>query len=281
MLILHFTNAIKMKKYFQLLALIVFIAACRSPQKSFDKGNYEKAYKAALKSIKKGKKSRKDKTILNKSFNELVKLKSDKAQTHLYSDMIEDWEVAYAEYGELLDLYYSGKVYLDSDFDRQMASIETATDSLGGDIAENYYELGKMSMEGYDDTYNKGYAQEAYAYYSKTLAYDNEYAEIDSLLDDAYNKGVILILVEADSPFDRSYSWEIDRRFSDIERESSGFNQIVYERMIEADCVLEIDFSSLDRDIRESRSVESFQERIEDGYETKVDTAGRTIKETK
>lgn len=270
-----------MKKYLQLLIVTMFITACSSPQKSFEKGNYKKAYRAALKNIKKGKKSRKDRTILNRSFNELIKQKSDIAETHLNSDIIEDWERGYAEYEELIDLFYDGKVYLDEDFDRQMAVIETSNDALGKDLAINYFELGNMSMEGFMDTYNKGYAQEAFAYYTKTRHYDDGYARIDSLLDDAFNKGVILILVEADAPFERSYEWEIDRKFSDIERESSGFNQIVYEGMVEADCVLEIDFSSLDRDIRESRSVENFQERTEDGYETRVDTSGNTIKETK
>lgn len=268
-----------MKKYFYLLLSLLSILACSSPQKSFDKGKYEKAYNAALKNIKKGKKSRRDKTILNKSFDEIVAQKSNEAETYLYSDMIEDWELAYANYDDLLRLYYSGKVYLDSDFDSEMRIVESFSDSLGMDIALNYHELGLMSMDDYSDSGNKLYAQEAFAYFQKTQSYDPDFTNITTLMDEAFDRGVVLILVEADAPFGRNYEWTIDRRFSDIERESEDFYQIVYERMVDADCKLEIDFSSLERSINQSRTVETFSERIEDGYNTSVDSSGRTIRE--
>lgn len=261
------------------MAIGSLMAACSSPQKSFDKGNFEKAYKASLKNIKKGKKSRKDKSILNKSFNELVKQNTNEAEKFLRSNQIEDWEEAYAEYDQLLDWYYDGKGYLDNSYDARLNTIDTELETLGKDIAANYYELGTMSMDGYYEEYNKAYAQDAFIFFEKTAAYDSEYPKIDSLLDDTYKLAIVNVLVVANAPFERSYEWEIDRRFSDIERESKEFYQITYERnIINVDCTLEMDFSGLDSYLREDRSIQRFSEQIEDGYDTQVDTSGNTTK---
>ncbi len=259
--------------------LYVFISACSSPQKSFDKGDYEKAYKSALKNIKKGKKSRKDKVLLNKSFNELVKQKSNEAERYLRSNDLGDWEMAYLEYDDLLDLYYDGKVQLDNSHDARLAIIQREQDTLGVDIARNYYELGSMSMDGYYEEYNKAYAQDAFLYYEKTALYDADYPAIDSLREDAFDLAVVNVLVEVNAPFERIYEWEIDRRFSDIERESEGFYEISYERnLTNVDCTLEVDFSSIDSYASEDRSAQRFSEEIEDGYETRVDTSGNSTR---
>jgi len=260
-------------------AVSTMLIACSSPQKSFEKGNYEKAYKAVLKDLRKGKKNRKDKSILNKSFNELFKQKTIEAERYLSSNEIEDWEVAYGEYDELIDLYREGKGYLDNSYDSSMEGVIDEYEQLGQDIAINYFELGNMSMDGYYEGYNKSYAQDAFLFYEKTASYDLDYPAIDSLLDDSYKLAVVNILVEANAPFERSYEWEIDRRFSDIERESKGFYQITYERnLLNVDCALEMDFSSLDSYVREDRTREQFSEEIEDGYESRVDTSGKTTR---
>lgn len=257
----------------------VFAIACSSPQKSFDKGDYEKAYKSALKNMKKGKSSRKDKVLLNKSFNEIVKERTNEAEKYLRSNQLEDWELAYLEYDDLLDLYYDGKAQLDNSHDARMVIIETDVDTLGLDIARNYYELGTMSMDGYYEDYNKAYAQDAFVSYQKTALYDPDHPAIDSLMEDAFELGLVKVLVEANAPFERRYDWEIDRRFSDIERESEGFYQISYERnLIEVDCTLDVDFSNIDSYAREDRSVQRFSEEIEDGYETRVDTSGNSTR---
>ena len=84
--------------------------------------------------------------------------------------------------------------------------------------------------------------------------------------------------MDVDAPFEVSYKWEIDRKFSDLEREGRDFQEVVYERnIVNADCTLEMDFSSLDRNRSESRSSRSYSERIQDGYNTEVDTSGNRI----
>jgi len=268
-----------MRIYCFYILILIIPFACSSPQKSFDKGNYEKAYKGALKEFKKGKRSRKAKTLMNKSFEELIKEKSNEAEKYLASDVIEDWEVAYREYDDLLDLYYDGKAYLDQSYVNRMQKMEDSTNELQSDIALNYHDLGQMSMHEYEDTYSKLAAQDAFRYFEKTKAYDADFEDIDMKLRDAYDKAVVVMLVEADAPFEVSYSWEIDQRFSDIENESRDFYLLRYERnLTSVDCVMEIDFASLDVSRRESSNSETFSREIEDGYDTKVDTSGNTTR---
>ena len=94
---------------------VLIVMSCASPQKSFDKGNYLKAYTSAVKDMKKGKKSRKTASILNQSFNELIKEKTASAENYLSSNDIEDWEEGYEDYVDLLELYDKGHQYIDDD----------------------------------------------------------------------------------------------------------------------------------------------------------------------
>ena len=263
-----------------LLSLLTFVLvlSCASPQKSFDKGNYEKAYKQAVKNVAKGSNKRKDRTLLNKSFNEILKEKSDNIDRYASSNVIEDWEEAYKEYESLIDLYYDGKRYLDKEYVTLMGQKETEQQQLQNDIAQNYLELGHMKMDQYESNGNKRFAQEAHEYYTRTQYYDPYNDTIDALLVSSYESAIVNVYVEAESIWEMSYSWIIDRKFSELERESEGFYVVSFEKNQDiADCSLLIEFSSLDEDRSERRNTERFSREIEDGFETRQDTSGNTI----
>jgi len=261
------------------LGLILLMASCASPQKSFSKGNYEKAFGQALKNLQKGSKNRKDRTILNSSFEEILESKKQVIARANKSSMIEDWEVAYEDFQELLGYYDEGHRYLSDDLDEEMKKMETERDQLKNEIAENYFLLGEDAYEAYNDSYDKLDAQDAYGFYEKALMYGSDDSVIGPKMDQAWEWGVINILVVADQRFGFSYDWDIDREFSQAERQSSGFVVFNYEKNEEnADCVLEVVLADPARQIRDSRSVTTFSERIEDGYDTRVDTSGNTIR---
>lgn len=258
--------------------ICVLCLACASPQKSFKKGDYDAAYSKALKNLKKGSKKREDKTILNKSFAELVASSQAEYDKYLASDIIEDWEIAYETHTKLLEKYYDGKRFLYEDFDTKLALIESNHDSLGITIADNYLSLAQMSMEDFKIDGNKLLAQDAFLFYEKAESYNSKYKpSIQRDKQFAFDAGIINILVEMNGPFD--YRYEIDRVFDNVENYSKGFNRISYNRnLLNADCILEIDFSRLDEDIRQSRDTRTYTDRIEDGYTTEVDTAGKETK---
>ena len=256
--------------------LVLFMFSCASPQKSFNKGDYDKAYKLALKNLKKGKKSRKDQTILNKSFEEMLDRERSEYAEYTRSDIIEDWEVAYSSYDDLLDTYEDGKRYLDSGFDINMEGIYAEIENLRKDIAGSFYELAQMGMEAYEDTEDKLEAQQAYYLYTKAEEYGSNEANIRERKAYALSEGVVTLLVIADERWGRTFAYDIDREFRNVEREGDDFLQIQYERNVEADCTIEVEFADIDRRVRDSRSTRTYREEIQDGFETRQDTSGNS-----
>ncbi len=265
--------------YISLMFVILCIIACSSPQKSLDKGNYQQAFSSALKNLQKGKSERRDRTVLNEAFDKLSEEKLFDAEKYLASNMLEDWEISYRKYDELIDLYDDGKRYLSSDFDPMMEEVQLSKDTLQRGLALNYFDLGEMSMAAFDETQNKLAAQEAHYYFDRVRTYDRDFPEILDAIDEALEKGVILVLVEADAPFETSYSWEINNEFDEVERESSEYVEIRYNRLtFDADCVLEINFGRIDVNRDQSSRTENFTEEVEDGFETQRDTSGREVR---
>ena len=272
----HLTK-LSLSIFFLLICVSYF--SCSSPQKSFDKGNYEQAFSSALKNLNKGKSDRKDKTILNKAFEKLYNEKLTEAQSFLRSDVLEDWEEAHELHEEIIELYNDGSKYLSSDFDAGLEKVHNNQDQLGTDLAEGFHNLGQESMLAFNESGNKLAAQDAHYFYERTQYYDPNFTDIDEAIDKALLEGTILVLIEADAPFEFSYEWEIDREFDDIERQSSQYVDIKYNKLVsDPDCVLEINFGRLDRDTRQSTRTDRFTEEIEDGFETSIDTSGREIR---
>lgn len=260
------------------IGLMILLACCSSPQKSFDKGNYDKAYAQALKNLQKGSKDRKDRNVLNSSFERILIDKQELIASYSTSDIIEDWEEALVAYDDIIEYGDGGRSYLSDNLDDQVQMLKSERDQLKYDIAENYYQLANDAFAAYEDNADKLDAQDAYTFYDKSLQYGSEHSDIDSKMDQAYEWAKIKVYVEAKQSFGFSYDWDIDREFSQVERRSKGFAEVSYEKnKYDADCILEISISD-DINVRESTSTDRFSEEIEDGYDTKVDTSGNTIR---
>ena len=261
-----------------LFIIILLVSNCASPQKSFSKGDYEKAYNLSLKDIKKGNRNKKGINLLNNSFNEILKEKSNTIDRYMASNIIDDWEEAYMEYTELIDSYYDGRQYLYKEYDDIMDKKEEDASDLKDDLAINFEELGDDRLDDYFATSNKIFAQEAHEYYKRTQFYNPRFEDIDELLLISYENAVVNVYVEAESIWDFSLNWEIDSQFSNLERRSSGYYQVSYERNQGlANCFLSIKFAGIDDARSERRNTERYSQEVEDGYETKQDTSGKTI----
>lgn len=266
----------RMKNILSATILIVCLFSCASPQKSFKKGNYEKSFSSALKNLRKGNKDRKDKQYLNKSFNELLKKYQSDTQDLLSSDFIEDFEEAYKNGKNIIGTYNLADEYLDNEFAGAMENVGIENDKLLDEIVSNYYSLANEYMAAYNETKDKSNAREAYRSYQKVESYDsNKYSELNQSMEDALNAGTIHVIVEVDS-WELSKGWMVDQRFNDLERRTGNeFVQVYFEEDIEEpDCLLEVDFGSLDIDERSDRKRERFSERVVDYYETTTDTSG-------
>ncbi|MBT8233733.1 MAG: hypothetical protein HKO66_15360 [Saprospiraceae bacterium] len=262
-----------MKKYL-LIALAGMLFACASPEKKFEKGNYQSAFNGALKELTKGKRG-KNKDILNRSFREILKQHNSQYALDMRSGQVRDWASAFNDRNNIIEDYIKAKRWLSDDFDRQIEIYEEEQIVLAQDITGYYEDMADNSMELFFSRGDKIAAQEAFAHYQNAIQFDDDNDTLVVKLNQALEAGTIHILFEADS-WDFRYEYEIDRTFKDVERKSGGFLQVYFEENIPSvDCRIEIDFNSLDIDVGKSTEVKEFSKRIKDGTETVIDTSGK------
>lgn len=269
-----------MKHCLYLLILFTLLSCGGGPEKFFSDGNYEKAYKKALKDIQSGKKDRTLKTILNNSMAELIAEANNESAALLRSDVVEDWDEAYTVNEELLSLYYEGQRYLDSDLDIGIQIIENNNDQLKEDIVTAYVELGDRNMEEYSANRNKQAAQQAYFMYEGASQYADSFSELNlrKKLEDALIAGTVFIDVTVDV-WDIGYKYEIERQFEDLEDNDERFYEVTFDEYNEnTDCQLEIEFARLNVNVNTQTRTETYRQEVEDGFETQVDTSGNRIR---
>lgn len=259
------------------LFIIIFISACSGPQKLYEKGNYFKAYDKALSKLKKDK-DRKMRTLVNKAFFKMIDQTRDELIDLNRNFEINDAEKNLKMYDEVHERFEEGKVFLTNENVEKNAGLTDEKDNLVSDL----YEEGLAFMNDYNSSRLKIEAREAFAYFSLVDKYcSSDFPNMDQLLNESFEAGTVIYNVNVDLNFDQEYRWEVNRKFDDLEGRQ-GFTRIVYDRQGNVgDCLVELDFDSLDEDLRESTTTKNFSEEIEDGYTTSVDTSGKEIKTIK
>ena len=255
-----------------LLTLVGF--SCSSPQKSFEKGNYEKAFNGALSDLDKRNNPRQNKTLLNKAYQEILYQNDRDNYKLLRTGYVEDLEKVYSNNLDIIDKYHDAKRYLNPTFDSIATEFTARTQRIKEDIAFSYWDQGNILMEMYNTSGDKFKAQDANYHFSKALDYDIQYTSIDSMLDVSFAAGVIHVLVET-NVWDLNYSWRVDNTFRNLINLSRGFNQVHYENMISiADCRIDVSFNNVEIFENRTTQQEEYSKEIQDGYTTEVDSSG-------
>lgn len=257
-----------------LLSMIMIIASCSGPQKLYEKGKYGRAFDKALSKAKKGK-DRKMKTLLNKSFAKLIDQTRDDVVDIQGRYDLDDIERNLKKYSDVDERYDEGQAYLTDENLDKYEGLRAEKEVL----VERVYDQGVEYMDQFVGSGRKELAREAYHHFILVDKYCSvDYENIDELLRDAIVGGTVVYNVSADLGFDIQYQWEVNRRFDDLEG-NQNFRAIVYDGFSnQGDCLVELDFSSLDVNFQENNSTQNYSEEIQDGYTTKVDTSGREIK---
>jgi len=259
------------------LFVVVSISACSGPQKLYEKGNYFKAYDKALSKLKKDK-ERKMRTLVNKAFFKMI----DQTRDDLI-DLNRDYDINNAEknlkmYDKVHERFEEGKTFLTYENVEKNAGLTDEKEDLVSDL----YEEGLALMNDYNSSQLVFDARDAFACFSLVDKYcSSDFPNMDQLLNESYEAGTVIYNVSVDLNFDQEYRWEVNRKFDDLEGRQ-GFTRIVYNRQGNVgDCLVELDFDSLDENLRESTNTKNFSEEIEDGYTTSVDTSGKEVKTIK
>ncbi len=263
-------------KYIPFLFLSILLIQCSSPQKLLNKGKYDKAYEAALKRLEKDKADRKDKTVLIKALNEILKTDLAKANVQADSDDIFEAEKGYMAYVDIEEKVKAAMPYAVNEFDNSLEFVVDQKEQLRVNLKEGFLDIGFKDLEEYDRTERKVHAQDAYEMFRRGARYVEPDLEMRELLESTLEKATINYMVEADAFF---IEFAVDGIFRDIERASRGFDRIYFERynIEDIDCYIEIDFDDVDFGIDANDRTRSYTERILVERNVTIDSSGNEI----
>jgi len=259
------------------IAFVIIMLSCSNPYKSFEKGNFEKAYASLLRDFEKGQYNRKAGNIFNRSFGEMLgKNETLRALSDRSRDVL-DYEHLYHESEELILNYIKGKRWLDDEFEVSISEIERAQDSLAVSLASFYVDEADSFLSEYDYSGNKAAAQEAFLAYEKAIEYNGADYVLDSLIEVSRQAATVYILFES-KVWDFDLQWVVDRRFEEIENRSRKFREVYYEKIPEhLDCHVMVEFGALDVDLSERTETDNYSKEIIVSHETYKDSLGKLV----
>lgn len=263
-------------KPFHLLLLLLLIA-CSSPQKSFDKGNFDAAYSSAFKAVKKGKDVSKNKRLLIKTMEKIVDRDITEINSLYETATIRSEEKAIKKLYNLEERIAESKAYIGNRHEQASTDLNDLHVLLSNSLKSKYVTLGNEEMENYDRREEKKYAQKACVAYSNAITYSLEKDEdLMKATEDVCATATIIYYVEAEAPFEIFYNSEIDRRFRRLENQRADFLEVYYETSppYDPDCAIQIYFNDIDERFNDNTQDQDFSEEVITGYRTETDTSG-------
>ena len=262
---------------YQLLTFvtIILLLGCASPKKSFEKGNYEQAYKSSLKKVKSKKATRQDKEILYESLRNIISQNMDEINSLEQSNNPKELEKALKLVGKTQKKVTEAKRYTSLKFDENLLELDDKEAELTQILFDHYFDSGLFRLKTGERNNDKFLIQDAYHDFRKAIKYQ-ESEKLDSLQAVALELGVIYINVDASATFDIGSDWEIDRTFEDVESRSNKFLEVTYSSFPkDVDCEIAVRFRDLevllDDEITEQND---YEQRVIVDYETVSDTTG-------
>ena len=187
-----------MRLLVNLLTLSVLLAACKSPSKLIEKGNYDKAIEKSVKKLLKGNAKTDDKEMLDKAY----KLANDQDNNSIKllkaEGKPENWEKIYYTYTRLdnrqnkvkkvIPYYIKGKTITYEQVDYTNFIIEAKTNA-----ADYFYAHGNQLMQqGQKELYRQAYHE-----FTKAKKYrESAYPDITHLIEEARELGITRALVD-------------------------------------------------------------------------------------
>ena len=168
---------------------LFFLTACSSSKQQFEKGNYEKAVALSIKKLRKKPDNSKQKAILKAAYGYAVQVSEQKIKQQQQSTDRFKWDAVIAQYRKMQQLYTDllqcpGCLAVVSPVDLQNELNEALAAG-----AQVYVEEGQKALA----TKEKEGGRLAYRHFAQAKAYQNNYGNIDLMLNDARIQGTEVI----------------------------------------------------------------------------------------
>ena len=179
-----------LKQFFTtVLMAAFFFTACTSSKQQFEKGNYEKAVALSIKKLRNKPDNSKQKAILKAAYGYAVQVSEQKIKQQQQSTDRFKWDAVIAQYRKMQQLYTDllqcpGCLAVVSPVDLQNELNEALAAG-----AQVYVEEGQKALA----TKEKEGGRLAYRHFAQAKAYQNNYGNIDLMLNDARIQGTEVI----------------------------------------------------------------------------------------
>ena len=180
-----------MSKKFIFTAFIAlfFLSACTSSKQQFEKGNYEKAVALSIKKLRKKPDNSKQKNILKAAYQYAVQVSEEKIKQHQQSTDRFKWDRVIKQYQKMQQLYTD---LLQCPACLSIVSPVDLQNELNQALAQGaqiYVEEGQKALA----TKEKEGGRLAYRHFAQAKAYQNDYGNIDLMLNEARIQGTEII----------------------------------------------------------------------------------------
>ena len=180
-----------MSKQFILTVFIAlfFLSACTSSKQQFEKGNYEKAVALSIKKLRKKPDNSKQKNILKAAYQYAVQVSEEKIKQHQQSTDRFKWDRVIKQYQKMQQLYTD---LLQCPACLNIVSPVDLQNELNQALAQGaqiYAEEGQKALA----TKEKEGGRLAYRHFAQAKAYQNDYGNIDLMLNEARIQGTEII----------------------------------------------------------------------------------------
>ena len=164
---------------------LFLLSACTSSKQQFEKGNYEKAVTLSIKKLRKKPDNNKQKNILKAAYAYTVQVSEEKIKQHQQSTDRFKWDRVIEQYRKMQQLYTD---LLQCPACLAVIEPIDLQNELNQALAEGanvYVEEGQKALA----TQQKEGSRLAYRHFAQAKAYQNNYGNIDRMLNDARIQG--------------------------------------------------------------------------------------------
>ncbi len=164
---------------------LFLLSACTSSKQQFEKGNYEKAVTLSIKKLRKKPDNNKQKNILKAAYAYTVQVSEEKIKQHQQSTDRFKWDRVIKQYRKMQQLYTD---LLQCPACLTVVEPLNLQNELNQALAEGanvYVEEGQKALA----TQQKEGGRLAYRHFAQAKAYQNNYGNIDRMLNDARIQG--------------------------------------------------------------------------------------------
>lgn len=174
---------------FTVFIAFFFLFACTSSKQQFEKGNYEKAVALSIKKLRKKPDNSKQKNILKAAYQYAVQVSEEKIKQHQQSTDRFKWDRVIKQYQKMQQLYTD---LLQCPACLSIVSPVDLQNELNQALAQGaqiYVEEGQKALA----TKEKEGGRLAYRHFAQAKAYQNDYGNIDLMLNEARIQGTEII----------------------------------------------------------------------------------------